>query len=151
MNNNFLIHIIRDVFGAQKSPIVYGRDFDVVTLMKSNEHSMGAVLMYSDFPQIRCEHSYYLNIDQEDISYYRDYCDFMLSVNYQYQLETPFCDRVAKIFSNIIKKNGKIFLVNPGTWSFCFDDVYERNFQLEREVKRFSLLRNEKVFVYENI
>ena len=151
MNNNFLVHIVRDVFGSKKSPIVYGRDTNLVEQMRSSVHGMGAVLFHSDFPIIRSSDSYYLNIDDDHLGHYVNYADFMLSLNYQYVIDPPFCDRVAKKFLQVMKHESQILLINPGTWSFCFDDFYDRNLSLEREVKRFSMLSSEKVFVYENI
>lgn len=150
--NDNIIHCIRDIFGQLKSPVIYGRDMSMLSDFHSPVHGMGAVLMHSDFPQIRCcENVYFLNIDEDWLGHYIDYADFLFSINYSYDLNPPYCDRVAKKFKYILKSGAKIFLVNPSSWSFCFDDYYERNFSLEREVKRFSIFKNEKIFVYENI
>jgi len=151
MNNSFILHAIVDIFGRKISPIYYGRNFDIVESCHSNEHSMGCVGMHSDFPQIRRENYYFLNIDEETLHSYIDYSDFLFSINYKYEIDPPYCDRVSKLFKIILKEKAQVLLVNPGTWSYCFDDYFERSFYLEREIKRYSMFRSEKVFVYENI
>jgi len=149
--NNYTLHIIRDVFGRKISPIYYGKDVSILNDCYSSMHSMGCEGFYSDAPFVFHEKFHYLNVDKEDVDYFLDHADFLFSIDYKYELDPPYCDRVAKKFKKLLKDQAQIFLVNPGTWSYCFDDYYERNFSLEREVKKFSLFKDEKVFVYENI
>lgn len=152
MNNDFALHVIRDVFGRKVSPILYGRDVDMLECFYSSTHSMGATLLYSDEPLMSDrDNVYFLNIDEPIMSDYLHLFDSMFSFNYKYSLEPPHCDRVAKHFKFLLREKAQIFLVNPGTWSYCFDDYFERCIDKEREVKRFSMFSDEKVFVYENI
>jgi len=151
-NEDYILHVIRDVFGRKISPILYGRDIELLNAFYSNTHSMGATLLYSDAPLIGDrDNVYLLNIDEPVMPDYSHLFDSMFSFNYKYSLEPPHCDRVAKHFNFLLREKAQIFLVNPGTWSYCFDDYFERCIDKEREVKRFSMFSNEKVFVYENI
>ena len=152
MNNNFTLHIVRDVFGQKICPMIYGRDTSLLETFYLNEHSMGATLVYSSGSFI----SHFNPVASLDINKNLNpdalgFFDFLISINYDYDLDPPYCDRVGKMMKSLLKPSSQIFLVNPGTWSFCFDDYFERFLNLEREVKKYSMFKDEKVFVYENI
>ena len=149
--NDYLIHVVTDVFGRKKSPIIYGADYNIVEDMRKPIHGMGATLLYSDYSEIKGEDKYFLDIESEHLEHYLDYADFMLSVNYNYKFNSEKSEKIAKKFLEIMKSKSEILLINPGIWSYSFDDFYDRNFLLEREVKRYSFFKNQKVFVYENI
>jgi len=152
MNNSFVLDIIRDVFGRKVSPILYGRDVELLETFYSDRHSMGATLAYSDDPSILNQaNTAFMDVDKEISPDYYSHYDSLFSFNYKYKLDPPYCDRVSKMFKLLLVEKADIFLVNPGTWSYCFDDYFLRCIDKEREVKKFSLFKNEKVFVYENI
>lgn len=149
--NNYILHTIRDVFGRKISPIYYGKDISIVNACYSPLHSMGCEGFYSDTPFVFNKKFHFFNTDKENVDYFLDHADFLFSIDYKYKLDPARRELVAKKFKKLLKDQAQIFLVNPGTWSYYFDDYYERNFSLEKEVKKFSLFKNEKVFVYENI
>lgn len=147
--NDNLLHIIRDVFGKRTSPIIYGRDTNLLKDFHSPTHGMGAVLMYSDSPHLHDEQNvHFLDIYESYTHYYRDYCDFLFSIDYRFNC---IPSQVALKFKDIMKEKSSIFLINPGIWSQYFDLIASRNSILEKEVKKFSLLKNEKIFVYDNM
>lgn len=150
--NDYTLHVIRHIFGQKISPIIYGRDVSLLETFYSDEHSMGATLVYSDAPSIgNVSHCAFMNVDEPLYPDYFEKFDALFSFDYKYELIPPYCDRVSKHFQHLLCPKSCIFLVNPGTWSYCFDDYFERQLDKEREVKKFSLFKDEKVFVYENI
>jgi hypothetical protein len=152
LNNDFILHVIRDVFGTFKSPILYGYDPDLYAQFWSPQHSMGVHMYYSHDINSPMEKSVFWDIQNESLNPLSfDYSDFFVSINYNLNIPFHLSESFAGHVRHFLKTGSKCLIVNPGSWADYFDQIMTRCYDIEREVKRFSMFKNQKVFVYENI
>jgi len=152
MNWNFVAHIIRDVFKKTVNTIYYGDDNSLEPIFNSNEHSIGVLMLRSE-EEIEYDepYIYYWAAGIDDLFFSEEYCNLFISFNYNPQIFNDDYNKVALQLKNLLKKDGYIFLVNPGMWASCLGLFLKRNNQIEKEIKRYSMFTNENVLVYENI
>lgn len=90
-------------------------------------------------------------IEMNDTFFGHDYCDLFMSINYNPWLFYRNYDFIADNLRNFMKKNGLIFLVNPGDWAKDLGNKFPLREDLIMEARRYYLLNNQKVLIYENI
>jgi hypothetical protein len=155
MNNNFLCHIIRDIFPKKNSVVIYSDIEYAVSLKKdmaSSEHSIGSFVLHTDrnHQEYIDEVAYWeIGLNSPYMGY--NYSDLFLSINYSPKVYLDNNNYIAEQIRAIMKPSGNIFLINPGTWASELSDFLNHNDDLVRGVKKYSMLKNENVFVYENI
>ncbi len=156
MNYNFLCHIIKDVFPKKQNILIYN-DIDNATKLRSvmanSEHSMGSFILHTD----RSKREYF-----DEVAYWEiginspyvgfNYADLFISINYNPKTHLDDSnDFIAEQIKGVLKNGGQTLLINPGKWASELDCYLKLNSSLIKELKKYSMLSNEKVFVYENI
>lgn len=158
MNWNFVSYIVRDVFEISpnnNSPVtvIYGEDYDFQNILRTNTHGLGAYLFHSNIAgQIdidKCK--YYWPIVGHDFFLDFGVCGLFISINYNPPIDEKDCKDVADRIKNLMNTNGLIFLCNPGIWALGLSDKFFRRLDLEKEIKRYTIFKNEDVLIYENI
>lgn len=152
MNNNFICHIIRDLFVEKTFTVLYGRKKNLLNTMRTAEHGIGAFVLHTErekyFSNDQCK---YWEAGVDSIYFGESICDLFVSFNYDPELLNGDTNMVATQIKNFLKPNGFVFLVNPGVWAVDLAKHLTRNSYLETEIKRYSMFKHENVLVYENI
>lgn len=152
MNNHFLCHIIRDVFPVRNNVGLYGDLQNLKEEMLKPEHSIGSLLLHTNREKMS-------DYDQGffwEIGINGPYCgyscfDLLISINYDPNLLTDNHDFIAEQVCALLKTGGIVFLINPGPWACELPKYLSIKKDTIKELKRFSMLTNEEVLVYENI
>lgn len=153
MSWNFVGHIIRDVFPSPSPVIVYGENYMSLNSFRSSEHGIETFLLHSD-PRCRnidLEFVYYWEIGINYSFFGNRFCNLFVSIDYD---PRPLFDKQKEVNNQIkflMNDGGKLFLVNPGSWANELENVFTRKSEIEKEIKRFTMFKHEKVYVYENI
>lgn len=152
MNNNYLGHIIRDLFPIHSVTICYGLLDDLVEELHKPLHGIGALLLHSE-NDIESELDYkkYWNIELNDCYFSNNFCELFISLNYNPSFTKNDYSFVAVNIKKLMKLNGFVFLVNPGLWASSMSEYFLLREDLVKEAKRFSILKNEEIYIYENI
>lgn len=157
-------HIIRDLFPDKKNIIYYGEDTKFLEVFHKPEHGLGVFLVHSN-PEddwSLSDQKKNLELEYQDMckawviefndSFFGDsYCDLLFSINYEPWMLYKNFDFVAENIKKLMNKNGIIFAINPGDWATSLDKFFVLREDLITEAKRFSLIKNETILVYENI
>lgn len=160
---NFISHIIRDIFPYRNNTILFGEYPELLDCLYSPQHSIGAYMLHcNQSNNWKPDHLYrelkYAPADaikgwliKENDSFFGvDFCDLFISINYKIDdIGDPV--RIAKSIKRVMKPNSIGFIVNPGSWASEIANFNRVDYSLMREVKRYSMFRDEKVLVYENI
>lgn len=149
---NFVAHVIRDVFPDPGSVCIYGDNFCLQTELRASEHGIGAFMLHTENHLVPKEDDcqyWEIGINNPYLSYRS--VDLMISTDYQLALTESRAFASAIQMGNLIRRGGRLFVVNPGSWASSLGLVFQRNSFLEEEVKRYSIFKDDKVAVYENI
>lgn len=160
---NFISHIIRDIFPYRGNTIIFGEYSELLDCFYSPEHSIGAYMLHCNKangwkPEYLYSSLKYAPHDaikgwyiQENDSFFgADFCDLFISINYKVDnIGHPI--KIAENIKNVMKPNAIGLIVNPGIWASEMMNLNKVNYDLIKEVKRYSIFRNEQVLVYENI
>lgn len=157
-------HIIRDLFPGRENVIYYGEDINFLETFHKPEHCIGAYLVHSnpeDNWSLSGEKRKLKNVDPDmckgwaiefnDAFFGHDFCDLLFSVNYEPWMLHQNFDFVAENIKKLMNKNGIVFVINPGNWATSLNKFFTLREDLITEAKRFSLIKNETVLIYENI
>lgn len=155
MNYDFLCHIIRDIFEHKNNIVLYGNIDDSTSLrevMRSNKHSMGSFILHTD----RSKKEYYDEIAYWEIGFNGpymgyNYADLFISIDYDPKIFLDDNIYIAEQIRGILKYGGHALLINPGSWASSIGSYLDRNNKMEMEAKKYSMLSDERVFIYENI
>lgn len=152
INNHFLCHIIRDVFPIRNNVGLYGDLQELKEEMLKPEHSIGSLLLHTNREKMNDHEQGFF----WEIGINGPYCgyscfDLFISINYNPNLLTDNYDFIAEQICALIKTNGIIFLMNPGPWASELSNYLSIKKDMIKELKRFSMLANQEVIVYENI
>ncbi len=165
MNNNFLCHVIRDVFNPTGQVVLYGENLDLFDTLYAPEHSIGAYMLHSDYSVLdpkdfkTSANVKNANIDlvkQWPLEYNNcffglDFCELFVSVNYDPVMLINNFYGAATNIKSMMKKNGLLFLVNPGVWSYNLDLFFDVRFDLIHEIHKYRIFKDDKILVYENV
>jgi len=148
LNSNFVCHVIRDVFPIRTFTVVYDRLKDIAEAMYTPLHGIGCFQLHSEL--YLKDEQFYWPLGEAEI-YFGQYIDLFVSVNYDPIYKKDLVVEIANQLKNSIKNKGIVFLVNPGGWADKLGEVLSSRHDLEKEIKRYSIFKNEDVRVYENI
>lgn len=153
MNWNHVAHIIRDVFKNTSFTVCYQGDTDLSDTLYTNEHGIGAMRLWSalEAPLENSENNYYWPAGLNPMLFSDDCVDLFISINYDPEIFNNNYDQVAQEIKRVLKPGGFAFIVNPGAWVSDLATELMPDIQIEKEIKRYSLFKNEDVYVYENI
>lgn len=152
MNNNFISHIIRDIFPVRNNIVLYGDLHELKKEMQSPAHSMGSFMLHTDRSRQEYEENsayWELGFNSPYMGY--NYADLFISINYEPELLSDNYEFMAEQIKSILKPNGFLLLINPSSWCKKIKNYLKINNNLIDELQRYSILKNEQVFVYENI
>lgn len=152
MNWSFFAHIVRDLFDNRENTILYCYNKELQAVMFSPEHSIGSIILHTerDFMDAKRNCYYWeIGINNPYLEYGKS--DLIISVNYNPNIFEKKTQNAAVQIRDLLKKGGKVFAVNPGVWASNLKDVMKIDNETIVEAKRYSMLSNEEVFVYENI
>jgi hypothetical protein len=152
MDWDYVAHIIRDVFPQTTFTTLYGRSKELLDVLHTPKHGIGAFMMHT-------ERGKYLSNDEckyweagiNGIYFGQSICDLFISFNYDPELLNDDTDMVARQIKSFLKPGGFAMVVNPGVWANDLGKYLTINAQVETEIKRYSMFKNENVLVYENI
>lgn len=150
--NNYTAHVIRDVFPHDGFVLLYGDHYDLKKTLRTQTHSIGAFMMHSSSEIVSsaddCKY-WEIGINNPHINYRS--VDLFISLNYKLDVDPNRSFYSAVQVKSLLNKKGLAFIVNPGTWALKMQLLMKRNSFLESEIKRYSLFKNEEIFVYENL
>lgn len=152
MNNNFLAHIVRDVFPKRNFTIIYGEDRSLQTVLDTPEHSVGAFQLHTERDQVEDSFQYrFWEIGLNNP--YLDYgdADLFISINYNPSTYDTDTEAIAFQVKNLLKPGGKALIINAGNWAKDLKRIIEIDRFSTKEIMRYSMFQNESVLVYENI
>lgn len=152
MNNEFLAHVIRDIFPIKDFTIIYGLNIDLREKLASSEHGIGAYILHTereidDVP----EYCYYWEAGWNHPFFTEDSGDLLISIDYDPLIINDLYNNVAIQLGSVMKSGGLLFLINPGRWASTLEDFFIVREDLQKELSRFSFLSGKEIFVYENI
>ena len=152
MDSNFIAHIIRDIFPNTADTTLYGNHEHLMGVLHTPEHGIGAYLLHTERDKINENSPYkFWEIGINHMYFSDDTCDLFISFDYNPQLFNEDISVPAQQIKDYLKPGGLCFLVNPGYWANCLNEVMPRNNDIENEIKRYSMFKNQNVLVYENI
>lgn len=152
MNYNYLAHIIRDTFSNTGFTIYYGLDKGFVNTLRSNEHSIGAFQMHSEHSAVDLDNdSYYWYAGVNGMFFDDSSCDLFISFNYNPYVNIHHMSNAMKSISNVMKPGGLVFLFDKGEMFNEIPDTFINRWDLVKELKRYKILADKEVFVYESI
>lgn len=152
INNNFLCHIIRDIFPIRNNVGLYGDLQELKEEMLKPEHSIGSLLLHTNREKMNdYEQGFFWEIGING-----PYCgyncfDLFISINYNPMLLTNNYKFIAEQISALMKHRGIVLIVNGGLWSSEIDKYMTLRKDLINEAKRYTILRDKRVYIYENI
>lgn len=149
--NNFITHVIKDVFDPQSPVMVYGGDFELVNTLRTPEFSNESWGLtpdqYLTFPGAQ-PYVWYWKIPYNDTHFGRDYTDLFVSIECEWNPDADLLDGIALRIMLLLKNGGHALIIDPGTWDGSLEKVFARDSQLEREVMRYSMFAGHDVAVY---
>jgi hypothetical protein len=153
MNWNHVAHIIRDIFKNNSFTVCYQENMDLVNILYTAEHGIGAMRLWSalEAPLENSENNYYWPAGLNPMLFSDDCVDLFISINYDPEIFNNDYQQVAEEIKRVLKPGGFAFVVNPGTWASHLATKLIPDTQIEKEIKRYSMFKNESVYVYENI
>jgi hypothetical protein len=153
MNNDFIAHVIRDVFPKRSYTVIYGSDEELKNTLSKPEHSIGAYQFHTERDPKLKDSFYYrfweIGINNPYINYGET--DLFISINYNPTVYPVDKSPIGFQVKKLLKNGGKAMLVNPGAWSEKIDLFMSLDNNSIKEIKRYSMFKNENVLVYENI
>lgn len=153
MNNDFIAHVIRDVFAKKNFTVIYAESQDLRTTLSKSEHGIGAYQFHTERSSNIKDSFYYkfweIGINDPYISYGET--DLFISINYNPTVYPIDKSSIGLQLKKLLKKGGKVMLVNPGSWSEKIDLFMDLDNNSIKEIKRYSMFKNENVLVYENL
>jgi len=152
MNNNYFCHVIRDLFPKTTATICYGDNCNLVDTLRTPVHGIGALMLHTEYNKsVEEEYSHMWDIGINGCYFGDQFCDLFISVDYNPLLNGNNYDYMAAQIKNLVRLNGFLFLVNPGLWASSISKYFLLREDLVKEAKRYSFLKNDKVYIYENI
>jgi hypothetical protein len=152
MNWNFVAHIIRDIFPQRIFTTLYGRNKELLDVLRTPEHGIGAFMLHTERGKyFSNDHCKYWEAGVNDVYFSESVCDLFISFNYDPELLNGDTDMLARQIKNFLKPGGFAMIVNPGIWADDFERHLTINAQVETEIKRYSMFSQQDVSVYENI
>jgi SAM-dependent methyltransferase len=126
---------------------------DLANTLYTAEHGIGAMRLWSalEAPLENSENNYYWPAGLNPMLFSDDCVDLFISINYDPEIFNNNYDQVAEEIKRVLKPGGFVFVVDPGTWASHLATKLIPDTQIEKEIKRYSMFKNESVYVYENI
>lgn len=132
MNNNFICHIIRDVFPKRDFTILYDRTKYLFDEMRTPLHGIGALRLHSEM--YLAEEQYYWPIGEAD-TYFGPRADLFISINYNPIYNKNLLVEIARQIKGTMLPGGIVFIVNHDGWAEKLSDFLLVRSDLEKEVK----------------
>jgi hypothetical protein len=152
MNWHYVAHAIRDIFVEKTFTTIYGPNVKLAETLRTSEHGIGAFILVTQAEGVELpDYSWPWEAGVDNIFFGEDKCDLFLSFNYDTNLLNDNYDLLAQQLKSFLKINGMVFLVNPGKWANGLGEWLSRRPDLEKEIRRYSMFRDEDILVYENI
>lgn len=153
MNWDFVAHSIRDVFFGKTPILVYGNDLSVLDSFRSSVHALETFVVHSEKNDKKMNkmYSYFWDIGEGNLFFNNNFCDLFLSIEYDPIINHEKYHEIFLSLKNVLKKNGFIILVNPGSWAKRIGDYFEYREDMSNELKRYFMFKEKNVFIYENV
>ncbi len=148
INYEHLAHIIRDVFAPEGKILHLGEDTGFRDIMESSEHSV-ETWGINFAPQ--GSNTHYRTWNPANNPYYSyDSMNLIFSYNYNPPpgLWSNSKREIALKLQRLLEVGGFMLLVNPGDWATYIGGVSTRWPKTEQELKRYSILAEQDVRVY---
>lgn len=161
--DNHISHIIRDIFPQTDAPTYFGEDIELFKTFRTSLHNIPVNLLYKypsntwdpdkhmALPEHLVDACFPWAIEFNDCFLADGFCDLFISINYHLELDTNAYEVIAKRLKFLTKKNALYFIVNPGTWATALNSFLVHRDDIVKELKAYCLLRDQEVYVYENI
>lgn len=145
----YFAHAIKDVFDPPDSVIVYGEDHSLLPILSSSEFGIECWGLFTN-PEIESQdriYNWFIGVDGTHFGL--DFCKLFISVGYDPALLSVTSTHSALGVLDLMVDGGKVLAINSGEWSSELPKLFYRRIDLERELKRFSMLKDQDVKVYE--
>ena len=152
MDNNFLAHIIRDLFPNRNFTLIYGADQSLRIKLLEPEHSIGAFQLHTERSNIEDTFLYRFwdaGLNDPFIEY--GDADLFVSIDYNPNLHSNSMLNIAIQVKKLLKPGGKAFIINPGSWAKNLKTIMRIDGITTREAKRYTMLKDQDILIYENI
>lgn len=153
MNWHHVAHVIRDVFPNQSPLVYYGKDFSILKDFRSTEHGLETFCLTSEeeYRDSQLNYVYYWNSGVSFPFFGKGFCNLFVSINYDIDKNEQEQIEIVKQLKFMVNKNAKILVCNPGSWAGLLDHCLKQDLKLQKEIKRFSIFKNENIKIYENV
>lgn len=152
MNNSYIAHIVRDIFPIHSACMYYGIDKSFVDTLNTSEHGIGSINFYSSQETVsNLENFTCWNIENSRLHVGDNFFDLFISIQYDPDIDNDSCVVIGSEIKRVLKKNALLLVINCDKISKCFENIFAKRKDIIKEVKRYSILKNENVLVYENI
>lgn len=152
MDSNFLAHIIRDLFPNRAFTVIYNWDEGLRKELLMPQHSVGAFQLHTE--RSNDEDTFERRFWEAGINNpfieYGD-VDLFISINYDPVVYPNRYMDIALQIMHLLKPGGKALIINPGSWARNIKNVMTIDGITTKEAKRYAMLRDQDVLVYENI
>lgn len=152
MDNNFLSHIIRDLFPNRAFTVIYNWDESLRKELLTPQHSVGAFQLHTERNNVEdtFERRFWEAGINNPFIQYGD-VDLFISINYDPVVYPNKYMDIALQIMYLLKPSGKALIINPGSWARNIKNIMTIDGITTKEAKRYSMLKDQDVLVYENI
>lgn len=152
MNNTYIAHIIRDIFPIHSASMYYGVNKSFADTLNTSEHGIGSLNFYSSQETVpNLENFTPWNTENSRLHIGDNFFDLFISIQYNPKVDEDSCAVFGSEIKRVLKKNALLLVINCDKISKCFENMFTKRKDIIKEVKRYSILKEENVLVYENI
>lgn len=149
MNWNFFSHILRDVFPKFQTPLIYGSDITCIDTFRSQDHSLGFHLLYTGKALVKPKkYIFDESLANRQCFWGLEYCDLFVALEQDANIKLK---SDIEYLISIMKSGGFVFLLGDHSWGEDLDNTFILRKDLVDEVKRYTMFKDEEVFVYEKV
>lgn len=150
MNWDFVAHIVRDLFPVDGQVLYFGADKQFVDTMRKPEHGVEVFMVHNELDIIDDDHCHYWMVPGINGHYHGPAStDLFLSFGYDPLLDYP--RKTAQLIAETMRPGGIVVVTNPGAWGYDLYEFLPESKSLIREMRRYSLFKDEMVLAYENL
>ena len=149
MNLDHVCHVIKDVFDPSAGVIVYGTPHGLIDKLREPTFGVEAWGLYHSTGEVASDFSHQWKAGVDPAYFGYDFCELFLSIGYNPSVPSIRTFPLALQVAQLLKKGGKVCLVNPGAWGKHIPAMLKARTDLIAEMRSYSMFKNENVMVFQ--